>query len=266
MTARNTPLLCFIGFGEAGQAIAAGLRAADVEMSAWDILFPHDDGRKLREAGTGIGVRLADSAADAVRGAGIVVSAVTAASSLEAAQSVKPHLNGQFFLDINSVSPGRKQATANLLGTLARYVDVAVMAPIHPARHQTPMLLAGPHADAVEPILQDLDMRTSLAGREIGAAAAINRQGVQRIINELHKDGIVEFTRNPHHRRAHLVVLTKRGKSVFDNAERLQAPWVNGLAKGLSMKDIASARLVVALCESVWRGILAMAPKSATDR
>jgi 3-hydroxyisobutyrate dehydrogenase-like beta-hydroxyacid dehydrogenase len=174
MTRRNTQRLCFIGFGEAGQAIASGLREAGVEtMSAWDILFPADDGRKLREAGERIGVRIATSAADAVRGAGIVISAVTAASSLEAAQSVKPHLGGQFFLDINSVSPGRKQATATMLGQQARYVDVAVMAPIHPARHQTPLLLAGPHADAVEPILQDLDMRTSRAGQEIGAAAAI---------------------------------------------------------------------------------------------
>jgi len=60
-----------------------------------------------------------------------------------------------------------------MLGQQARYVDVAVMAPIHPARHQTPLLLAGPHAEAVEPILQDLDMRTSRAGHEIGAAAAI---------------------------------------------------------------------------------------------
>jgi 3-hydroxyisobutyrate dehydrogenase-like beta-hydroxyacid dehydrogenase len=174
MTRRNTQRLCFIGFGEAGQAIASGLREAGVEtMSAWDILFPADNGRKLREAGERIGVRLATSAADAVRGAGIVISAVTAASSLEAAQSVKPHLGGQFFLDINSVSPGRKQATATMLGQQARYVDVAVMAPIHPARHQTPLLLAGPHAEAVEPILQDLDMRTSRAGQEIGAAAAI---------------------------------------------------------------------------------------------
>jgi 3-hydroxyisobutyrate dehydrogenase-like beta-hydroxyacid dehydrogenase len=174
MTRRNTQRLCFIGFGEAGQAIASGLREAGVEtMSAWDILFPADSGRTLREAGVRIGVRLATSAADAVRGAGIVISAVTAASSLEAAQSVKPHLGGQFFLDINSVSPGRKQATATMLGQQARYVDVAVMAPIHPARHQTPLLLAGPHAEAVEPILQDLDMRTSRAGQEIGAAAAI---------------------------------------------------------------------------------------------
>ena len=38
---RNAPQLCFIGFGEAGQAIASGLREAGVEgMSAWDILFP----------------------------------------------------------------------------------------------------------------------------------------------------------------------------------------------------------------------------------
>ena len=37
----NKPRLCFIGFGEAGQAIASGLREAGVEhIAAWDILFP----------------------------------------------------------------------------------------------------------------------------------------------------------------------------------------------------------------------------------
>ena len=36
----NNPALCFIGFGEAGQAIAAGLRETGVErIAAWDILF-----------------------------------------------------------------------------------------------------------------------------------------------------------------------------------------------------------------------------------
>jgi 3-hydroxyisobutyrate dehydrogenase-like beta-hydroxyacid dehydrogenase len=169
------PALSFIGFGEAGQAIASGLREAGVEtIAAWDILFPLGDGERLRHAGEAIGVRCAGSAADAVRGADIVISAVTAASSVEAAQSVKPHVTGRpFFLDINSVSPGRKQETARLLGDAARYVDVAVLAPIHPARHQTPMLLAGPHAQAVAPILAALGMRASVAGSEIGAAAAI---------------------------------------------------------------------------------------------
>ena len=109
-----------------------------------------------------------------MRDADIVVSAVTAAASVEAAQSVKAHLAGKpFFLDINSVSPGRKQDTAKILGGAARYVDVAVLAPIHPARHQTPLLLAGPHAEAIAPALEALDMRATVAGPDIGAAAAI---------------------------------------------------------------------------------------------
>jgi len=167
--------ISFIGFGEAGQAIAAGLREAGMEpLSAWDILFPQDAGEKLRRACQAIGVRCAQSAADAVRDADMIVSAVTAASSVEAAQSVKSHLAGApYFLDINSVSPGRKQETAKVLGETARYVDVAVIAPIHPARHRTPMLLAGPNAQAVAPALTSLGMRVSVAGDETGAAAAI---------------------------------------------------------------------------------------------
>ena len=175
MSRRNAPCICFIGFGEAGQAMAAGLREAGVErIAAWDILFPEPDGERLRQAGERIGVRRAGSAADAVREADLIVSAVTAASSLEAAGSVEPHLAGSpFYLDINSVSPGRKQQTARLLGPRARYVDVAVIAAINPARHRTPMLLAGPHAQAIVPLLRELEMQVSVAGPDVGAAAAI---------------------------------------------------------------------------------------------
>jgi 3-hydroxyisobutyrate dehydrogenase-like beta-hydroxyacid dehydrogenase len=169
------PRISFIGFGEAGQAIAAGLRDEGVErMAAWDILLPQGAGEKLRQAAAAIGVRCANSAADAVREADIIISAVTAASSVDAAASIKPHLAGTpYLLDINSVSPGRKQQTAKLLDGGARYVDVAVLAPIHPARHKTPMLLAGAHAEAAAPMLAALGMRSSIAGAEIGAAAAI---------------------------------------------------------------------------------------------
>jgi 3-hydroxyisobutyrate dehydrogenase-like beta-hydroxyacid dehydrogenase len=176
MRATNAPRLCFIGFGEAGQAIASGLRAAGIDsIAAWDILFPQADGARLRQAGESIGARLATSAEDAVRDSDIIVSAVTAASSLEAAKSVAPYLSGNpYFLDINSVSPGRKKETEALLGPKARYVDVAILAPIHPARHQTPMLLAGRYAEAVLPLLIDeLDMRGAFAGSETGAAAAL---------------------------------------------------------------------------------------------
>ena len=166
------PSIAFIGFGE---AIAAGWREAGVAtMAAWDILFPQVAGEKLKQAAAAAGVRCANSAADAVRGVDLIISAVTAASSVDAAQAIKAHLAGRpYFLDINSVSPGRKQETAKLLGAAGRYVDVAVLAPIYPARHQTPMLLAGPHAGAIAPMLASLGMRISIAGLETGAAAAI---------------------------------------------------------------------------------------------
>ena len=176
MTNRNTPRLCFIGFGEAGQAIASGLRDTGVEtIAAWDILFPSTEGARLKAAGETMGARVATSAADAVRGSDIIVAAVTAASSLDAAQSVAPHLAGNpYYLDINSVSPGRKKDTAAVLGDKARYVDVAILAPIHPARHQTPLLLAGPYAETVMPLLIDeLEMRGAIAGDQVGAAAAL---------------------------------------------------------------------------------------------
>ena len=175
MTRRNTPRISFVGFGEAGQAIASGLRGAGIErIAAWDILFPEPAGAGLKAAGETMGVRMASSAGDAVRETDMVISAVTAASSVDAARSVAPHLSGRpYYLDINSVSPGRKQETANLLGDGARYVDVAVVAAIHPARHRTPLLISGPHAEEISPLLRELEMQLTVVGPEIGSAAAI---------------------------------------------------------------------------------------------
>src|SRR6185312_15147080 len=128
----------------------------------------------LKAAGEKIGARVASSVGDAVRDTDIVISAVTAASSLDAARSVAPHLTGNpYFLDINSVSPGRKQETARLLEQRARYVDVAVVAAIHPARHRTPLLISGPHADEIKPLLGELEMQFSVVGPQTGSAAAI---------------------------------------------------------------------------------------------
>jgi len=77
--------------------------------------------------------------------------------------------------------------------------------------------------------------------RNLGA----NRQNVQRIINDLHKDGLVAFEANPHHRRAQLVTLTEKGRRTFEAAMELQAPWVNGLSDGLSVKEIETVHRVV---------------------
>ena len=78
--------------------------------------------------------------------------------------------------------------------------------------------------------------------RNLGA----NRQNVQRIVNDLHAEGLVTFETNPHHRRAQLVVLTDKGRQAFEAAMRLQVPWINDLADGVAVKDIATLRRVVA--------------------
>jgi 3-hydroxyisobutyrate dehydrogenase-like beta-hydroxyacid dehydrogenase len=172
---RNTPHVSFIGFGEAGQAIASGLRDSGIErIAAWDILFPKPEGVQLKAAGEKFGVRLASSTADAVAQTDMVIAAVTAASSLDAARSVASHLSGNpYYLDINSVSPGRKQETAKVLGDRARYVDVAVVAAIHPKRHRTPLLIAGPHAESIAPLLREMEMQLDVIGDTVGGAAAI---------------------------------------------------------------------------------------------
>jgi 3-hydroxyisobutyrate dehydrogenase-like beta-hydroxyacid dehydrogenase len=102
------------------------------------------------------------------------VSAVTASSNLDAARSALPGLaGGQFYLDINSVSPRRKREAAAIVGSRARFVDVAVMAPILPLLHRTPMLVAGPPAADLLPLLLACGMKAEKAGDEVGAAIAI---------------------------------------------------------------------------------------------
>lgn len=78
----------------------------------------------------------------------------------------------------------------------------------------------------------------------------VHRQGVQRIVNELEKEGIIKFHLNPHHKRAHLVMLTKKGQGLYEAAIDLQIPWVNELSLGLSKGDIAAAQKLIGCLKS----------------
>ncbi len=69
----------------------------------------------------------------------------------------------------------------------------------------------------------------------------LTRQAVQRLANEVERDGLVRFAPNPHHQRAKLVLLTARGKAAYEAAMKRQRPWASGLADGLSAKEIDGA-------------------------
>lgn len=167
----------FIGFGEAGRAFRDSLSTHDpaLAFAAFDRLLEgegaYGDCRAaLRERGV----------TEAARGTGMpdadwVFSAVTADQSLEAATDACAWLRpGQVFFDINSVSPDRKRETARRVSaTGAIYVDMAVMAPVHPKGHRTATLLAGPVDDALKQRLSALGFSFDVVGPDAGAATAI---------------------------------------------------------------------------------------------
>ena len=76
----------------------------------------------------------------------------------------------------------------------------------------------------------------------LARSMGLHRQGVQRIVNELLAERIVVLEDNPHHRRARLVRLTRKGEELFQAADRRQGPWARRLARGLDARAFLSAR------------------------
>ena len=73
----------------------------------------------------------------------------------------------------------------------------------------------------------------------------VSRQNVQRIVNDLAKEDLVAFEPNPHHQRAHLVVLTAKGQQIFYEADQRHIPWMNTLAEGIALEDLQAMHRVI---------------------
>lgn len=165
--------LGIIGFGEAGCILAAEL-ARNVPIRTFDILHPTAAFQRRIEAYRDSGIAFAGSASEAAAGAAIVLSLVTASASLEVARQAATFLKpGQIFLDLNSVSPGTKIASAEAIERSgAAYVDGAIMAPVPPRGTAVPILLAGRAAAETAVALRDLGMNIEVASDRIGIASA----------------------------------------------------------------------------------------------
>ncbi len=137
-----------VGLGEVGTVFAEDLAArGHTDLVAWDTAFA-DPGSPAARAAAALPVARAEGAAAAASGAGLVVSAVTAANCHPAAAAVAPGLRpGAWFFDLNSSSPGHKQQAARAVEQAGgRYVEAALMSPIASRRLGSPFLLGGPHA------------------------------------------------------------------------------------------------------------------------
>lgn len=79
----------------------------------------------------------------------------------------------------------------------------------------------------------------------LARSMGLSRQGVQRIANELEKEGLVSFEPNPQHRRASLVILTKKGCDTYAAADQRQTEWVNGLSQAFDIDELRCALKVI---------------------
>jgi 3-hydroxyisobutyrate dehydrogenase-like beta-hydroxyacid dehydrogenase len=180
-TTINQDSIAFIGFGEAARAFLDGWRTNPsfrARISAYDIKTDSSDTqvRAAKRADyAAASVIGASTAAEAVAGAEAVFSVVTADQAHEAALAALPGLRkGALFFDCDSCAPQTKAKTAEAVDAAGgRYVDVAVMAPVHPRLHRTPLLISGPHAEAAAMALAALDMSANIHTGPVGAASSV---------------------------------------------------------------------------------------------
>lgn len=71
------------------------------------------------------------------------------------------------------------------------------------------------------------------------------RQSVQRVVDDMRDDGLVQLEPNPHHRRAPLVAMTARGEAAYDRAMARKDLWADVLTEGLSLEAIEAAGILL---------------------
>ncbi|MEP2533898.1 DUF1932 domain-containing protein [Shimia sp.] len=169
------PKIAFIGFGEAAQAFAQGLRdsTTSLNITGFDIKTDGPNAQQKRAEMAVLDVTPARTPTQCIHGADLIISLVTADQSETAAsQLAEAAFEGALFFDGNSCAPETKRRTADIITAAGgRYVDVAIMAPVHPRLHKTPCLFSGTWApDALQMALH-LGMAAEIAGPDIGAAS-----------------------------------------------------------------------------------------------
>lgn len=178
MEPMERPVQCvgLIGYGEVGKIFGQALRALDLPwVGAWDLKFAQPDVAEAERAHAAAqGVAACASAAELARQSDLVISAVTASQALAVAEAVAPHLRpGCWLLDLNSASPGTKQRAAAVVEAAGgRYVEAGVMTSVPPYGIRVPMLLGGPQADRLAPVLRAWGMDVQVVSPRIGVASA----------------------------------------------------------------------------------------------
>jgi 3-hydroxyisobutyrate dehydrogenase-like beta-hydroxyacid dehydrogenase len=178
--------LGMVGYGEVGKIITAGLCSQMQSVHVWDLKFvdaalktgelkTEEQKNSERQHAQQAGFSTAASMQALCQASNFIVCAVTASQTLAVAQAAAAHIQaGSVFLDLNSASPGTKQAAAKLIEAAgAHYVEAGVMTSIPPYGIKVPMLLGGEKAASLAAQLIAFGMDAKAVSADIGIASAI---------------------------------------------------------------------------------------------
>lgn len=166
------PIVAVLGTGIMGAGMARSLRRAGLEVRAWNRTI--ERARPLEEAG----VRVEPEAADAVRGADVVLTMLSDAAAVHAAmQMAEPGLSaGQIWLQTSTVGIGPIESLVEFADKHGlRFVDSPVSGTRQPAESGQLLVLAAGAPDVREPlapVLEAISARTIWLDEDSARATA----------------------------------------------------------------------------------------------
>jgi 3-hydroxyisobutyrate dehydrogenase-like beta-hydroxyacid dehydrogenase len=158
----NAKTVAVLGLGEAGSLLARDLVRGGAVVRGWDPDF-HGD---LSE------IPLAAGSAEAVSGADVVISVNWATVAADVARDVLPYLHrGALYADHNTAGPALKEELAAIVEPSgARFIDVAMMAPVPPLGMRVGMFMAGSGAEELAAFYRRFGTPVGFIGTKPGEA------------------------------------------------------------------------------------------------
>lgn len=169
--------LAFIGFGGAGYGLAKGLRQGGLQEVYFYDKNSSDPpyGEVVKKRADETGAVSCRSMEELLLTSEVVISCVTGAAAISAAESAAPFLTSKhLYVDVNTTSPAVKEEVAKIVErTGAVFADGAMMGAIPAFSHRVPILASGNGAARFKESMEPFGMRITCIGEKPGQASAI---------------------------------------------------------------------------------------------
>ncbi|MBE9607293.1 NAD(P)-dependent oxidoreductase [Acetobacteraceae bacterium H6797] len=184
----------FIGYGEIGSTLGAGLRGQGLEkVATYDIAaFEGPYASLIQGRAKEAGVALLRSPEELAKTADVIIGVTPGSASVASARAIQLYLTSRhLFIDIASSTPKVKKDVEKVLaGTGALLADGSIVGTPRDGL-ALPILASGPGAEAVRDAVVPWGMKVDPVGPDLGTASAIKIlrsvliKGIEALLDEM---------------------------------------------------------------------------------